>query len=70
MIIYKDGYKYQLCETYTIDTADKLLQTICKQDGMSGVRAWWVYWGVRMFGNFATTKANKKFEFKAPCNLR
>jgi hypothetical protein len=111
-ITYKDGYKYQLCETYTIDTAiypkenittffidlntkgkltikkgyawdgasgvafdtcnfmrgslvhdalyqlmrndlinrdiykdtaDKLLQTICKQDGMSRVRAWWVY---------------------------
>ena len=21
MIIYKDGYKYQLCKTYTIDTA-------------------------------------------------
>ena len=33
---------------------------------MSGVRAWWVYWGVRLFGNFATTKANKKVEFKAP----
>jgi hypothetical protein len=26
--------------------ADRLLQQICKEDGMSSIRAWWVYQGV------------------------
>jgi hypothetical protein len=29
--------------------ADQLLRQICRQDGMSAVRAWWVYWAVRAF---------------------
>ena len=49
------------------DVADKLLKTICKEDGMSGIRAWWVYNAVKYFGNFATTKANKKVEIIVPC---
>lgn len=28
--------------------ADKLLRDICKKDGMWKIRAWWVYWGVRI----------------------
>jgi len=34
--------------------ADLLLREICKQDGMSRIRAWWVYRGVRRFGKGAT----------------
>ena len=30
--------------------ADKLLRRICRQDGMSYFRAWYVYRSVRMFG--------------------
>lgn len=32
------------------DAADRLLQTICIEDGMSKFRAAWVYWGVHTFG--------------------
>ena len=30
--------------------ADKALRKICREDGMSRVRAWWVYRAVRKFG--------------------
>lgn len=32
------------------DIADRLLRDLCKQDGMSALRAWWVYRGVRFGG--------------------
>ncbi|MBV7315119.1 hypothetical protein [Shewanella sp. NIFS-20-20] len=48
------------------DKADRLLQTLCKQDGMNALRAWWVYQGVRYFGKPATDKANKKPLLIAP----
>lgn len=32
------------------DTADRLLQSMCIEDGMSRLRAAWVYWGVKTFG--------------------
>lgn len=32
------------------EDADKLLQKICREDGMSRFRAWYVYWAVRLFG--------------------
>ena len=30
--------------------ADQLLRTICLEDGMNAIRAWWVYKAVRKFG--------------------
>lgn len=30
--------------------ADDLLRTICREDGMPAIRAWWVYLAVRNFG--------------------
>lgn len=42
------------------DPADRLLQAICREDGMSWVRAWWVYLGVKYFGKPATDPANEK----------
>jgi len=30
--------------------ADRLLQRLCLEDGMTRLRAWWVYQGVRRFG--------------------
>lgn len=32
------------------DTADRELQRLCREDGMSAIRAWWVYQGVKFGG--------------------
>ena len=32
------------------DEADRALQRICREDGMSAIRAWWVYEAVKQFG--------------------
>jgi hypothetical protein len=32
------------------ESADQLLRTVCLQDGMWKVRAWWVYQAVRIGG--------------------
>jgi hypothetical protein len=37
------------------EKADKLLQAHCKEDGMSSIRAWWVYQGVRFGGGPAAS---------------
>lgn len=42
------------------EMADRLLQTICKEDGMSTLRAWWVYQGVRLGGGPAADPASDK----------
>ena len=46
-------------DTYR-DKADRILQKMCKEDGMSSVRAWWVYQGVSKFGESAADPKNKK----------
>lgn len=33
-----------------LEPADRLLQSLCREDGMTALRAWWVYKGVRMYG--------------------
>lgn len=48
------------------DPADRLLQRMCKEDGMSSFRAWGVYQGVRAFGRPATSSRNLKPLIKAP----
>ena len=41
--------------------ADQLLARICREDGMTYVRAWWVYAGVRIFaGKAASGKAVRR----------
>ena len=47
-------------------TADKLLQMICKQDGMCKARAWWVFQGVDKFAASAAATRNKKKIITAP----
>ncbi len=47
---------YQLMRSTIIDQdqrkrADKILKEICIDAGMSKIRAWWVYLGVRWFGS-------------------
>ncbi|MES9904838.1 MAG: DUF1353 domain-containing protein, partial [Sedimenticola sp.] len=46
---------YQLMREEKIDfdqrlRADQLLREICLEAGMSPAYAWWVFWGVRLFG--------------------
>jgi hypothetical protein len=38
------------------DLADRLLRHICREAGMCWFRAWYVYWGVRLFARSAATK--------------
>ena len=48
---------YQLMREKQLDhktyrePADRTLQAICKEDGMTALRAWSVYHGVRLFGD-------------------
>ena len=44
--------------------ADLLLRRMCKEDGMSSIRAWWVYRGVRLGGGSAVS--NRKKVLTAP----
>lgn len=48
------------------DQADRVLQRMCKDDGMSSLRAWGVYHAVRVFGRPATNPTNVKLLIKAP----
>jgi hypothetical protein len=52
-------------DTYR-DQVDRLLQDMCKEDGMSSIRAWWVYMGVHLGGDPAADPANRKQIVKAP----
>ena len=51
--LYQLMRQEHLGQEYRFD-ADLLLRTICRQDGMSRIRAWWVFRGVRKFGKGAT----------------
>ena len=48
------------------ESADRLLQIMCKEDGMSALRAWWVYQGVRFGGDPSADPANDKPVIRAP----
>lgn len=67
---------YQLMRNELLDAqkykepADRLLQKICKEDGMNAIRAWIIYQGLQIGGKAATLKKNEKVVIKAPksCN--
>jgi hypothetical protein len=52
-------------DTYR-EAADRLLQTMCKEDGMTALRAWGVYQGVRLGGGPAADPASNKPLIRAP----
>lgn len=61
---------YQLMREQLIDcgwreTADHELRRICREDGMSWVRAWWVYQAVRLGGE-GSAKWQKEYIITAP----
>lgn len=67
---------YQLMREGSLDKeayrekADRLLQTICREDGMSCICAWGAYKGLRIGGDPAADPANKKPVIKAPKSCR
>jgi len=48
------------------EKADKILRTIVKEDGMSSIRAWWVYTAVRKQGKRSAKISNAKRVIIAP----
>ena len=48
------------------EAADRILQKICKEDGMWSLRAWLVYHGVRLFADPAADPADKRPVTRAP----
>ena len=48
------------------DEADSELIRICREDGMSGLRSWWVNKGVRWFADKATDYEARKAVLTAP----
>ncbi len=46
--------------------ADKMLRKLCLEDGMSRLRAWWVYRGVRIGAGASAKAANQKKILTAP----
>jgi hypothetical protein len=44
--LIREGYLPPPCRAH----ADRLLRSLCREDGMSAIRAWWVYRAVRRFG--------------------
>ena len=42
--------------------ADSILRDICRMDGMSRLRAWYVYKAVRMFGEGASRNGIEKYD--------
>ena len=63
---------YQLMREQKLDAnkckepADRILQTLCRADGMSRFRAWYVYKAVQLLGKAATRQRNKKPLLQAP----
>ncbi len=49
------------------DKADRTLQRICREDGMSALRASWVYQGVHHFGDTAADPTHQRSPKKAGC---
>ena len=41
------------------EPADATLRRLCLEDGMSSIRAWWVYQGVRLGGSLAASSPDK-----------
>jgi hypothetical protein len=61
--LMRDGY---LDESTYRPAADTVLRALCREDGMSAVRAWWVYHGVRLGGGPAGSPKNRKLVERAP----
>ncbi len=63
---------YQLMREKLLDQnttrkpADQLLQKMCKVDGMSAIRAWWIYNILRIAGRISSGSGDKRPIIRAP----
>lgn len=63
---------YQLMRLEELDKgtwreeADRELRRMCREDGMSWIRAWWVYQAVRRFGDPSASPENRRPVERAP----
>ena len=48
------------------DASDRVLQRLCREDGMWLPRAWWVYQGVHLFADPAADPASQRPILRAP----
>jgi len=48
------------------DLADEELRDLCLQDGMSRIRAWWIYTALKRAGRTAALPSSIKIIFRAP----
>ena len=46
--------------------ADKLMRRVCREDGMSWIRAWWCYQGVRLGAKRSSTTQGMRRVITAP----
>lgn len=66
---------YQLMRNEKLDKemfrepADRLLQSMCREDGMGWLRTKWVYWALHNWGDPAADPVNKKPVIRAPRSL-
>ena len=58
--------RHQHLQTRWKETADRELQRMCQEDGMTSMRAAWVYKGVQLFGKPAVMPEAKKPILTAP----
>lgn len=56
-LLAKDRYR---------DDVDRLLRRHCREDGMSWLRAWWIYQGVCVFGKPYADPSRRKPKLNAP----
>lgn len=53
--LYQMMREGHLDEAIHRDVADKLLRKLCREDGMTAIRAWWIYQAVKHFGKSSAT---------------
>ena len=61
--LMRGGY---IDRTHARNTADQILKRICREDGMSALRAQWVYLGVRIGGALSADPESERPVISAP----
>ena len=66
-----DDALYQLIRMELLDPkyrepSDREFRLICREDGMSWIRAWWLFQGVHRFARFAASPENRREVKVAP----
>lgn len=62
-LVHDVFYQFMRMELLDIsyrDKTDRLIRTMCIEDGMSRIRAGWVYWALRLFAGRAAAPGTQK----------